>query len=85
MTLQTDDFLKDEINQMIKNYQNGKFDISQNLALLILKKNPKHNLSFQILGSIYEQQGKLDDSLKMHQKSLALNNNLSEFIITCFP
>ena len=74
MTLQTDDFLKDEINEMIKNYQNGKFDISQNLALLILKKNPKHNLSFQILGSIYEQQGKLDDSLKMHQKSLALDN-----------
>jgi uncharacterized protein (TIGR02466 family) len=60
---------------MIKNYQNGKFDISLNLALSILKKNPKHNLTIKILGSIYEQQGKLDDSLKMHQKSLALDNN----------
>ncbi|MDB2341181.1 tetratricopeptide repeat protein [Candidatus Pelagibacter bacterium] len=75
MKLPIDDFLKNIINQMIENYQKGKFDISQNLALLILKKNPKHNLSFQILGSIYEQQGKLDNSLKMHKKSLALDNN----------
>ena len=75
MKLPTDDFLKNEINQMLENYQNGKFDISLNLALSILKKNPKHNLTIKILGSIYEQQDKLDESLKMHQKSLALDNN----------
>ena len=39
---------------MLENYQNGKFDISLNLALSILKKNPKHNLTIKILGSIYE-------------------------------
>ena len=75
MKLPTDDFLKNEINQMLENYQNGKFDISLNLALSILKKNPKHNLTIKILGSIYEQQDKLDESLKMYQKSLALDNN----------
>ncbi|MDC1082865.1 tetratricopeptide repeat protein [Candidatus Pelagibacter sp.] len=75
MKLPTDDFLKNEINQMLENYQNGKFDISLNLALLILKKDPKHNLTIKILGSIYEQQDKLDESLKMYQKSLALDNN----------
>ena len=75
MKLPTDDFLKNEINQMLENYQNGKFDISLNLALSILKKDPKHNLTIKILGSIYEQQDKLDDSLKMYQKSLALDNN----------
>ena len=75
MKLPTDDFLKNEINQMLENYQNGKFDISLNLALSILKKDPKHNLTIKILGSIYEQQDKLDESLKMYQKSLALDNN----------
>ena len=75
MKLPTDDFLKKEINQMLENYQNGKFDISLNLALSILKKDPKHNLTIKILGSIYEQQDKLDESLKMYQKSLALDNN----------
>ena len=75
MKLPTDDFLKNEINLMLENYQNGKFDISLNLALSILKKDPKHNLTIKILGSIYEQQDKLDESLKMYQKSLALDNN----------
>ena len=75
MKLPTDDFLKNEINQMLENYQNGKFDISLNLALSILKKDPKHNLTIKILGSIYEQQDKLDESLKMYQKSLALDSN----------
>ena len=75
MKLPTDDFLKNEINQMLENYQNGKFDISLNLALSILKKDPKHNLTIKILGSIYEQQDKLNDSLKMYQKSLALDKN----------
>lgn len=75
MKLPTDDFLKNEINQMLENYQKGKFDISLNLALSILKKDPKHNLTIKILGSIYEQQDKLDESLKMYQKSLALDNN----------
>ena len=75
MKLPTDDFLKNEINQMLENYQNGKFDISLNLALSILKKDPKHNLTIKILGSIYEQQDKLDESLKIYQKSLALDNN----------
>ena len=49
MKLPTDDFLKNEINQMLENYQNGKFDISLNLALSILKKDPKHNLTIKIL------------------------------------
>jgi len=75
MKLPTDDFLKKEINQMLENYKNSKFDISLNLALSILKKDPKHNLTIKILGSIYEQQDKLDESLKMYQKSLALDNN----------
>ena len=74
MKLPTDDFLKDEIDQMIENYQNGKFDISQNLALLILKKDSKHILSLKILGSINEHKGNLNEALKINNKTLELDD-----------
>ena len=78
MKLLTDELLKDVVDQMIENYQKGKFDITQKLAKSILQKKPNHILSLKILGSIYEQKGKLNDALIINQKTVELEDKDSE-------
>ena len=64
---------KKKIDGMLACHQNGEYEAAKNLALLITKTFPNHQLSWKLLGVIYQQSGKLNKALIVNKKSLDLN------------
>ena len=64
---------QEEINSLIINYQNGKFKIAMNLALLMSKKFPDHPLSWKVLGALFTHAGQMDKALVANQNAVRLD------------
>ena len=68
-----DQSLQLEIDNMLESYKKNQNETTIELALSIIKKNPKYTLSWKILGSVYSQTGQTDKALSIMQNVEKLN------------
>ena len=57
-----------EVSYLLENYENKRFDLVENLAQKYIQKYPDHQLSWVLLGSIFKQTGRYQESLITDQK-----------------
>ena len=62
-----------DINTLLELYQRGRYQHAENLAREITKKNPDHQFSWKVLGSVLHQMGRLQDSLIANQRAIKLS------------
>jgi tetratricopeptide (TPR) repeat protein len=59
----------------VKNHQQNKTDIAQNLYNQVLKINPNHIDAYNNLGIIFKNLGKNEKAINCYQKAIAINPN----------
>jgi tetratricopeptide (TPR) repeat protein len=69
---------QEQFSKLIKYYQNGQFVDAEKLAVSITKEFPEHQFAWKVLGVLFIQVGKLNESLNANQKSVELNPMDSE-------
>ena len=69
---------KIEIDTLLDFYQNGQQSSAQNLATSLTQKYPKHPFAWKVLGALFKQIGKLQDSVIFNQKVLEISPNDAE-------
>ena len=75
---------QDQINRLLAHYQAGRLEEAEALARLLTQQFPKHSFGWKVLGAVYKQTGRLNESLLPMQRSADLSpqdadahNNLS--------
>ncbi len=61
-----------EIDDLFDRYQKGQYDDAEKLARSITEKYPKHPFSWKVLGAIFKNTGKLQESLVANRKAVEL-------------
>ena len=69
---------EEQLSRLLKCYQDGKYDDTEQLALSIIEKFPKHQVAWKILASVSKIAGRLDDSLVASQNSVQLASQDAE-------
>ena len=69
---------KEEINGLLEHYQNGRYDLAEDLAKTITQKYPDHQFSWKVLGAVLQLKGRLQESLIANQKAVAILPNDAE-------
>ncbi len=64
-----------EVNALLEHYQNGRYDLAENLAKTITQKYPDHQFSWKVLGVVFQQTGRLQESLIANQRAVASSPN----------
>ena len=64
---------QEQLNKLIKYYQDRQFVDAEKLAVSITKEFPQHQFAWKVLGLILIQIGRLSESLISTQKSVELN------------
>jgi len=64
-----------EMNTVLKHYQEGLYDLAENLAKAITQKYPNHLFGWKVLGAVFKQTGRLQDSLALNQKIVDMSPN----------
>ena len=64
-----------EVNGLLEHYQNGRYDLAENLAKKITQKYPDHQFSWKVLGAVFGQTGRLQESLIANQRAVAILPN----------
>jgi tetratricopeptide (TPR) repeat protein len=67
-----------QVDLLLDQYQQGRYDLVENLAKTITQKYPNHQLSWKVLGAAFKKTGKLQESLAAGQKAVALVPNDAE-------
>ena len=67
-----------EINNLLEYYQKGQHDLVQNLATTLTQQYPNHPFGWKVLGALFSQTGKLQDSVIANQKALEISPNDAE-------
>jgi predicted TPR repeat methyltransferase len=67
-----------EVNSLLENYQNKYFDIVENIAQKLIQKYPDHQLSYVVLGSVFKQTGRYQESLVLDEKWVSLSPSNAE-------
>ena len=67
-----------EVNSLLENYQNKLFDIVENIAQQLIQKYPDHQLSWVVLGSVFKQTGRYQESLLTDEKWVSLSPSNAE-------
>ena len=67
-----------EVNGLLEHYQNGRYDLLENLAKNITQKYPDHQFSWKVLGAMFQQAGRLQESLIANQRAVAISPNDAE-------
>jgi tetratricopeptide (TPR) repeat protein len=62
-----------ELHKLIDHYQNERYADAERLALSIIKQFPDHSSSYNVLGGVYKQTGKLSDLIIVSEKVVALS------------
>ena len=63
---------RQQLNNLLGHYQNGRLSDAENLAISITKEFPKHQFGWKVLGALLKQTGRIIDSLTATQKSVQL-------------
>lgn len=69
---------KIELDELLECYQNGQHNLAQNLATSLTQNYPKHPFAWKVLGALFKQIGKLQDSVIINQKVLEISPNDAE-------
>jgi tetratricopeptide (TPR) repeat protein len=67
-----------EVNSLLANYQNGKYDLAENLAKELTLRYPNHQFSWKLLCALFKQTGRLKESLIASQRVVAILPNDAE-------
>ena len=67
-----------EVNALLENYQKGRFDLAENLAKTLAQKYPDHQFSWKILGAVFNQTGRFQESLIANQRAVSISPNDAE-------
>jgi tetratricopeptide (TPR) repeat protein/SAM-dependent methyltransferase len=71
---------QDQANHLLEHYQAGRLEEAEALAKLLTQKFPRHPLGWKALGLVFQQAGRLNDSLLPMQKSVELSPHDAEAI-----
>ena len=69
---------KDDIKNLLEQYQNENYFNAENLALSITEKFPNHLFVLKILGAIYDKKNRINDSLDLNRRVIELSPNDAE-------
>jgi predicted TPR repeat methyltransferase len=64
-----------DLNTLLEHYQTGRYDLAENLAEDLIQKYPDHQFGWKVLGAVFKQTGRLEDSLIANQRSVGLAPN----------
>jgi tetratricopeptide (TPR) repeat protein len=67
-----------EVNTLLEHYKKGQYDIAENIAKEITHKYPDDQFGWILLGSLFAQTGRLQDSLIANQRALKISPNNAE-------
>ena len=62
-----------QLNNLLEQYQTGKLEEAEELAKIFTQQFPKHPFGWKVLGAVYQQTGRLGESLAAKQKSVGLS------------
>ena len=62
-----------QLNNLLEHYQTGKLEEAEELAKILTQQFPKHPFGWKVLGAVYQQTGRLGESLAAKQKSAGLS------------
>ena len=61
-----------QLNSLLEYYQAGRYADAEKLSLSITQEFPKHQFAWKVLGAILKQNGRINESLIVSQKSVQL-------------
>ena len=64
--------IKEAENNLLQQYQSGRYSDAEVLAVFITKQIPEHQFSWKILGAIFAQTGRLSEALVAGKKAVHL-------------
>jgi protein arginine N-methyltransferase 7 len=64
-----------ELDTLLEHYKKGRYDLAQNLARTQTQQYPNHPFGWKVLGALFQQTGKLQDSVIADQKVLEITPN----------
>jgi len=70
--------IKETFGRAVKNHQEGKTDIAQDLYDQILKIDPNHSISLNNIGTIFQDLGENQKAKDCYEKAIAINPNYAE-------
>ncbi len=62
-----------QLNDLLKYYQTGRYDDAEKLSLSITQEFPKHIFAWKVLGAVLKQTGRINESLIITQKTVQLD------------
>jgi tetratricopeptide (TPR) repeat protein len=62
-----------QLTALLEHYQKGRYELAQNLATTLTHQYPHHPLGWKVLGTLFKQTGKLQDSVSVNQKVLEIS------------
>ena len=66
------------LQELLERYQNQYYDEAEKIALSLTKNFPEHPFAWKVLGAIFNQTGRISESLIACEKSVLLEPNNSE-------
>jgi tetratricopeptide (TPR) repeat protein len=67
-----------KIYNLLGYYQKGQLDLALNLATVLTQQYPNHPFAWKVLGAVFRQTGRLQESLITNQRAVALSPNDTE-------
>jgi tetratricopeptide (TPR) repeat protein/2-polyprenyl-3-methyl-5-hydroxy-6-metoxy-1,4-benzoquinol methylase len=67
-----------ELKKLLEHYERGQYDLTQNLAISLTQQYPNHPFGWKVLGALFKQTGKLQDSVAANQKVLEISPNAAD-------
>ena len=64
---------QDQLNCLLEHYQAGRLEEAEALATLLTQQFPKHPFGWKVLGAVFEQTGRVSESLLPMQESADLS------------
>ena len=62
-----------QLNNLLKYYQTGRYIDAEKLSLSITKEFPKHGFAWKVLAAVLKQKGRINEALIVSQKTVRLD------------
>jgi tetratricopeptide (TPR) repeat protein len=67
-----------QLNVLLEHYQKGRYDLAESLAKEITQKYPDHQFGWKVLGAVFKQTSRLQDSLIAIERAQGISPNDAE-------
>ena len=67
-----------EVNALLEYFQKKRFDLAESVAKDLTQKYPDHQFSWKVLGAVFKQTGRLQDSLTANRRAVEISSNDAE-------